>query len=139
VLAKTSRDSGHPVEAFISYALNGFVEELRDQLKVIRGQQLQVAWINYVHQQFRGKHTEARIRQRDLVLSLPSDSYVPADAVRHLTPTLAEQYAGKQQKTITRDLNSLRNMGLIKWGPEGVRALAELMSAFLPVRQNDVE
>lgn len=36
------------------------------------------------------------------------------DRIRHLTPGLAEMYAGKHDKTITRDLNALVAEGLVE-------------------------
>jgi Fic family protein len=134
VLAQTSRPP-YPVEAFVSYAVQGFVEELREQLATIRHQQLLVAWINYVHEQFRGAPTPARRRQRDLVLSLPVDRPTPTARIDRLTPDLAVQYATKQHKTVVRDVNELLRMGLIERTADGVRPLVEQLAAFLPLRK----
>ncbi|MEV4522677.1 Fic family protein [Micromonospora tulbaghiae] len=136
VLAETSRPP-YPVDRFVSYALRGFVEELREQLKVVRHQQLSVAWINYVHETFSGLGGNAAQRQRELVLALPPNTFTPVPNVRRLTPELAEQYAGKQQKTITRDVNAIVKLGLVHRGRTGIRPRIELLSAFLPIRQRD--
>ncbi|MGL5857976.1 MAG: Fic family protein [Angustibacter sp.] len=134
VLAETSRPP-YPVENFISYAVTGFCEELRSQLDYMRTAQMHVAWVNYVHEKFRGRGTQSAERQRELVLALPGTSAVPVSEVRRLTPALAEKYAGKQQKTITRDLNRLELLGLIRRSARGgVRARHERMAAFLPLR-----
>lgn len=136
VLAETSRPP-YPVERFVSYALVGFVEELREQLNIIRQQQFSVAWINYVHEVHHRSSSPTTARQRELVLSLPAGRYTATSTIRRLTPMLAELYAGKQQKTVTRDLNVLETAGLIEWTDAGVRPRVETMAAFLPLRQID--
>ncbi|HET8662053.1 MAG TPA: Fic family protein [Micromonosporaceae bacterium] len=136
ILAETSRPP-YSVERFVSYAIAGFVEELREQLNIIRQQQFSVAWINYVHEVHHRSSSPTTARQRELVLSLPPGRYTATSAIRHLTPLLAELYAGKQQKTVTRDLNVLETAGLIEWTDVGVRPRVETMAAFLPLRQID--
>lgn len=134
VLSETSREP-YPAHSFVSYALLGFVEELREQLKVLRGQQLGVAWVNYVHEVFINLRGKTSQRQRDLVLALPPGAFTPVSRIRHLTPELAEQYAGKQKKTITRDINAIVKLGLVQRGKTGIRPRIEVLSAFLPIRQ----
>jgi cell filamentation protein, protein adenylyltransferase len=134
VLAQTSRPP-YPVEVFVAYAVQGFVEELREQLATIRYQQLLVAWVNYVHEQFDGAPTPARRRQRDLVLSLPFDRPTPTARIARLTPDLAVQYATKQHKTVVRDVNELLRMNLVERTASGVRPLIEQLAAFLPLRR----
>jgi Fic family protein len=136
VLRETSRREPYNVEAFVTYALDGFVEELREQLNKIREHQMSVAWINHVHQVFRPRSGGSAQRQRELVLSLPPGEAVPPSAIRRLTPSLAVQYANKQQKTVTRDLNVLQDLGLIERMETGrVRTRIETMAAFLPLRR----
>src|SRR3989442_1040974 len=47
---KAASDSGGDVIPFIEYAVTGFVEGLREQLKIIRYQQWDMVWRNYVHE-----------------------------------------------------------------------------------------
>jgi len=122
--------SGGDLIPFLDYAAEGFVGELQ-QLDAVHELILQAAWINYVHTTFTGSTLTAR-RQRDLVLALPADKFVPRADLRTLTPQLAEAYATKKGKTVTRDLNALDKRGLIERGPQGVRARRELMLSFLP-------
>lgn len=133
VLAQTSRPP-YPVEAFVSYAVRGFVEELREQLATIWHEQLLVTWVNFVHERFQGAPTPARRRQRDLVLSLPVDQLTPAASIARLTPDLAVQYATKQHKTVVRDVNELVRMELVDRSRAGIRPLVEQLAAFLPLR-----
>jgi hypothetical protein len=57
---------------------------------------------------------------------------VPRSRITTLTPELATLYAGKQAKTVTRDINALAKLGLIERGPAGIRARAEMMLGFVP-------
>lgn len=126
----------YPVEQFISYALRGFVEELREQLKYIKDQQIMVSWINYVHERLRGQSKPSH-RQRNLLLSLPLDSATDISKLRRLTPEIAEGYAGKDQKTITRDINSLVDLDLVIKEGSTIRPNVSLIVAFMPLRGSE--
>jgi len=132
VLARTSRGK-FPAEEFVEYALQGLVDELREQIDEVRRQQLQVTWENFIHDVFRDKDTAAKRRQKYLMLDLP-DTFYPIVKIRDVSTRVAVAYAGKQQKTITRDLNELAKMELIKRTRREVRPHRELIQAFLPVR-----
>ena len=128
--------SGGDIRGFLVYAAQGFVDQLDEQLQVVRGQYFQNAWTVYVHEHFRHEHGQTAKRQRDLVLALP-DTVVSRQKIRHLTPAIAEAYAGKGAKTISRDLNALEKLGLIVREPRGVRARKEVMLNFLPTVAGD--
>jgi Fic family protein len=128
----------YPVEAFIKYALRGFVDELREQLAVIREEQMLVTWENYVHQQFSDKDTNAPRRRKILVLDLPtSGNPIPVHKIPELTPRLALAYAGKSPKTVSRDVNALLDAELILSFGKGhnrrVLANRDKIRAFLPM------
>ena len=120
---------------FFLYALEGFVDGLRDQLRVIRDQQSQVAWANYVHGEFRDRVSPADIRRLHLVLDLSQqDEPVPLRDLRLLTPRLAVAYADKTSKTLTRDINLLEEKGLVERTAEGlIYANKNVILAFLPI------
>jgi hypothetical protein len=122
---------------FIQYAVQGFVDGLREQLQTIREQQWDVAWRSYVHNKFRDRTDPAATRQRDLVLDLSQSSKpVSPTKIPELSPRLAKAYATKSSKTLQRDLVELENaLELIKRTPEGVLAKRELILAFLPWRK----
>jgi len=124
--------SGGDLTRFLSYAIEGFVGELQQQLDNVHGWTLEAAWTNHVHSLFSEAHTITARRQRDLVLALPAEEFVPRARISTLTPQLAEGYAGKQAKTVTRDLNALSKLGLIERRPKGIRAKREIMLSLLP-------
>ena len=121
--------------SFIKYALRGFVDGLREQLKVVKSQQLDVTWENYVHDVFKGKNSEANERRRHLVFDLPNDSKpISPSKIKEISPRLAAAYSNKTSKTVLRDIMELLKLDLIEMNKEGIRAKKEKILAFLPRR-----
>jgi Fic family protein len=133
-LDKTSR-SGPPyqVEGFITYALQGLVDGLREQLKLVRESQTRITWVNYVHQKL-PSHTATEARRRDLLLDLPPDKWTRRSEIANTSVRLARAYAGTTSKTLTRDLNALSDLELISRRPGQVRPKIDVLKSFLPVR-----
>ncbi|MGH3566575.1 MAG: Fic family protein [Pseudonocardia sp.] len=132
-VASKSRD----VLGFITYSAQGYVEQLREQIGQVQAAQRKVAWINYVHQVMQSAPDgPTQKRQRTLVLSLPFDRSVKSSEIRRLTVDLAEMYAGKTEKTLTRDLNRLRELGLIHRHGGTIFSRIDLMDAFTPIAKN---
>ena len=111
---------------------------LRKQIDRVQVQQRRVVWVNYVHEVMQGTPDGGtQKRQRMVVLSLPTDRGVRRAEIRRLTPELAEMYAGKTDKTLSRDVNRLHELGLIRrqgnlWWPR-----IDLMDAFMPIARNN--
>ena len=136
-LDRASKSGGDPLP-FIEYAVQGFVDGLKSQLELIRDQQLEVAWENYIHEEFHDMDSRANVRRRHLVLDLSlQKNPVGWPEIRQISPRMAEAYANKTSRTIIRDLNFLMEMGLVKVGSKGWMANKELMLAFLPARRMD--
>lgn len=132
-LRDASRGDGS-VLPFIGYALQGFVDGLREQLATIRSQQFADRWEQYVYQQFGRTTTPARMRQRQLVLEMSkADRPLARGELRTLSPALVEMYYGKTEKTLTRDINALREMELIRRGRGGYEPNKGIVEAFWPV------
>ena len=124
------------ISDFVRYALEGFVDGLRNQLDVVRDQQIQVTWKNYVHERFRGKDTPARRRQKHVVLDMPMGPIKRAE-IRSVSDRVRDEYASKTEKTLTRDLNELLRLGLVVREGGEVAANYDLIHAFLPPRVSD--
>ena len=130
-LAKASRS--HQTVDFVTYAIQGFVDGLRGQIKEVRELQLEVAWINFVHDTMNlYPSSPTRDRQRALVLAMPSGTYVPKHELPMLTPKLAALYATKGPRTLSRDLNRLSDAGLVHGRRKGWMANHFIIEAFLP-------
>lgn len=123
--------SGGEVIPFCAYALRGFVDQLREQIAFIRSKQMKLFWQNHVHRQL-GESETGRRRQH-LVLDLSaSERPVSKSQVVDVSPRVARDYARKDEKTLSRDLDKLEQMGLIERTPEGYRARMEVVLAYLP-------
>ena len=124
--------SGGDILPFIKYAIQGFVDGLIEQIDLIQGQQIQVHWINYIHQVFTDKDSIADRRKRTLILGLSeTNNIVPLDKVRYITPKIAEIYASLSDKTISRDIDDLLSLDLIVKTKQGIRCKWESMQSFL--------
>lgn len=138
-LDRTSK-SGGEILPFIDYAIQGFLDGIRIQLSIIREQQFDVAWRNYVHESFKEMNRPSDVRCRHLILDLSEsdETPVPISKLRMISPRVAESYAGKTIKAERRDVKKLLSMNLVEVSPEGVRPKREVISAFLPRRRDDV-
>ncbi len=112
---------------FLAYAVRGFVDQLREQLGTIWRQQFEDRWEQLVYQRFGERSSEGDNRKLHLVLDV-SRAYwstgepLPRRAMLTLSPRLAAAYATKTEKTLTRDLNAVERLGLLRrqgdgWAP----------------------
>ncbi len=132
-LDRTSKTGGD-VFGFLLYALQGLVDGLNVQLQMIQREHLEVAWQSYVLEHFRDlKRSEAKTRQRDLVLDLTSvrEPKKKADMFE-VSPRMARHYAAKTIKTISRDVNALVSMDLIRRVVGGYVPNTYVMLGFKP-------
>jgi Fic family protein len=126
---------GQSTLSFLSYAIEGFIDGIREAIGMVRDQQLRVAWVNYVHERFAAMpNTNASSRQRSLVLAMPMAGVVPKADLEGLTPKLARLYANAGPRVLPRDLNKLVKLGLIRRDGRGrgYRTRSALVQAFLP-------
>ncbi|MBI2713630.1 MAG: Fic family protein [Rhizobiales bacterium] len=131
-LSEASKNGGD-LNNFFQYAVRGFVDQLRQQLRVVKYQQWELAWESYVYEKFGEKRTSTTRRQLALILALSEKNKpVARSELRRINPKVAELYAGKTSKTLSRDLNALRKRKLISVLPEGIRPNKEIILAFLP-------
>ncbi len=121
---------------FIDYAVNGFNEGLDVQLEYIHAKLIDVSWINYIHEKFKNLTSTVDLRRKHLLLDLSNSekAVAPSDAVV-LSARVARSYMDKTQKTITRDINVLVGMNLIKKANGKIVANKSIVvDKFLPSR-----
>lgn len=135
-LDNTTKKKGS-ISDFVKYASSGFVDQLKEQLDIIRLQQWDIVWRNYVHEMFKDQTSEAAVRQRRLALDLSfsTDESIRISKIPEISTRMATAYAKKTRKTMVRDINKLIDMGLMERTKEGVRAKREIILAFLPARK----
>ena len=116
---------------FVSYAVAGVIDGLRAQIAELRGLQADSAWRDLVRQAFDGRHRTSDRRRRLLLEDLTAAAApVRIGRLRHLSPRLAEAYAGKSEKTLSRDVKWLEAAGLVQRTLQGVRPRTEALTAF---------
>jgi Fic family protein len=137
---ESASSSGGEVVPFLQYALQGFVDGLKEQSQTVQGQQLVFAWQNYVHEQFQAKATKTNKRRRDLVLSMsPQRELVPIGQIKVIDPKTAAAYANLSMVTLIRDLAILKKMDLVIQEVDGYRVKIEKIQGFMPfsIQQDD--
>lgn len=121
------------VMVFIRYALDGFLDEVRAQIDVVKAENVQIHWESYVYGVFGDMpDTETRTRQRELALVMPDDRWIIAKAATDLNTRLARLYAKVGDRTPTRDLNDLTKLGLVLKDGRRYRARRSIIRAFIP-------
>src|SRR5271157_745823 len=130
-LDRSSKTEDGPVK-FFEYACEGFVDGLREQLRTIREQQLDVTWVNYVHDQFRDETpTKTVERRKYLLLDMPKE-YIAKRDITSVSSRVARAYAGKSEKSLTRDINFLLSASLLEEKDNKYRPNRNIILAFLP-------
>lgn len=131
--------SGGDVTEFLRYSVDGFLDQLREQLKLVKQYQWDTAWENYIYELFGNDKSLADKRQIKLLLGLSArNAWVEKSELKRLDVDLAAEYAMKTSRTISRDINRLAEQNLIVWQGSKVRANKSLILAFLP-RQNQID
>lgn len=121
------------VISFIRYALDGFLDELRAQIEVVKAENVQIHWESYVYEVFRDMpDTETRTRQRELALAMPEGRWITAKEATDLNTTLARLYAKMGDRTPTRDLNDLWKLELVLKDKRRYRVRRNVIQAFIP-------
>ncbi len=123
--------SGGDVLPFLEYALQGFVDGLAAQLKYIQFQQWELAWKDYVHTRLPDDSTRIK-RRRHLVLDLSAHTKpVAFDKLLEISPRIALDYANRHPRTLSRDLQKLMEMQLIRF-EDGYIANRGIVLGMLP-------
>lgn len=120
--------------AFARYSLQGFVDGLRDQLVVIRQQQLAVMWRDYVNERlaatFERASSRTAARSRSLVLAM--EGPVDRSKLTELNAEVAKLYARVSPKTLQRDILTLEELGLVTREGDTLTPNIDALLAFLP-------
>ena len=84
--------SGGDVVPFLMYAIRGFIDGLKEHLEVIKRQQLDLTWRDYIHATFRDQKSAPDLRRRRLVLDLSdTEAPVPLAKIKSISPKVANR------------------------------------------------
>lgn len=122
---------------FVEYAVQGLVDGLAEQITSIQEQQKIVLWGHLVRDLIRGDSLSAS-RKRTLARALAHiDGPVRKADIPHLTVELAEKYAGKTQKTVSRDVAELLKLKLVKPIGSQIEANWDQVLSLLPAKLSE--
>ncbi len=111
---------GGDLVPFLTYAVEGLVDQLAEQLNTIYYQHATLVFAETVRHSSLGKSHGTTERRRELAVAMAIHQRpVPTEGVRILSAELAEHYRTATSKTIMRDLHALQGAGLIEYTPEG--------------------
>jgi Fic family protein len=131
---KRASQSNGDVVPFLEYAVQGFLDGLREQVEAIQDQQWEVVWRDFVYRSFKGKPTERTSRKQKLVFAVSGHTKpLLMREIPDLTPQLARAYAQKTSKALARDVNDLVKQGLLVKEKGKIRANFEAISGFKSV------
>ena len=123
------------INGFISYAVQGFLDGLKEQLKYVFSQVIETSWESYVYETFREHkhHENITKRIRHLLLDLSKQKNpVPFKDLVTISKPVMELYRNKTTKTLSRDIHELEKLDMIEKTEQGYRAKTEKMLVLFP-------
>ena len=134
-LARASR-AENGLFGFVSYAIGGMADGIREQVEVIREHQWDVAWIDFIHRDFGEPRSVTGRRRRALAVALARrKEKVRVRDLPTFDPHLAREYATVSYRTLIRDVAALVERRLVVVDRDGVVSNRERVLAFLPWRK----
>ena len=123
------------VYQFLLYAVQGFVDLLKEQLDWVRNLQIEVTWHDYVHETLGGDSATNR-RRRHLILDLSEiKEPAPMSELSAISGRVAKDYTNVSVRTLARDVKDMISGGYLKRVKGGIVANIALIEAFLPKRR----
>lgn len=130
--------SGGDLRSFFIYALGGFIDGLKDQLQVVRKQQLDLAWRDFVHERLPDGGGKVSMRQRHLLIALSKNGPQSIPDLRRNDARVAMDYQSLSTMTVRRDAEKLVSDGLLIRHPgeygDLYQANMDLVLAFQPAK-----
>ncbi len=130
-----SSRSGGDVQQFLLYAVQGFLDGLKNQLARIREQQMDVTWRAVVFQAFKDKTSANDVRRRVLLWEISQQKEpVSVQSLLFINPAVMRHYGNISERTLQRDIEMLEAMRLVVLSADRrkIRAKREMIHGFLP-------
>lgn len=123
---------------FFTYAVQGLMDGLKEQLKDIFSLIIDISWESYVYEMFgKMKHHDATIkRRRTLILDLSKQNQpVEFEKITTLSQKTMDEYRKLTTRTLEKDLKELIKLGFVEEEDSGYRAKKEVVLTFLPLHK----
>ncbi len=123
------------VSAFITYAVRGFRDGLKETLETILESQTEQTWKNYIHDKFSHISGQKEVikRRRKLALNFPLVGEFAIDEIPKLNMETAFTYSGISEKTLVRDVEELVGLEILKRNEGKFSSNKSILNGNLPV------
>jgi Fic family protein len=117
---------------FALFAVRGLAQELKDVHFEVMIEVREIAYRDYAREKLQDK-LSAKLGKRlwEFILTLGA-STVPIKSIKQQTHPLSQLYRGLNPKTLSRDIDYLKNSGLIIEQNGNIKANLDIMGSFLP-------
>ena len=134
----SDKSRGYDLTPFIRYALRGYLDGIRGQIELVEQEQCDILWKQYTHNLFDKKpRTKATERQKKLALFINDFDEPQEVTYENLPPVLYLSYRGLTARCLSRDINQLILMNLVKRTEAGcLFARKELITHLKPISIN---
>jgi len=116
---------------FFTYAIEGFLDGLQEQLQYIQGHIVSVCWRDFIYEVFSTQHSNNTTkRRRELAIRISEQAeQVDKNSILIL---MRKEYRDRTERTLSRDLNELERLRLVKRQKDRYAANKDLILQFLP-------
>ena len=123
------------VTGFVQYSVEGFREQIKNQVARVQLFQRHIAWVSYIHESFPAStSTEKSKRLKELALNMSEEEPLAAKEMLTMNGFIKAIYIKHTPRTFKRDLDELVSMGLVeKVDPSRYRAKIQVMDGFKPL------
>lgn len=123
------------VMEFLKYSVQGFREQIKNQVAAVQIFQRDIAWRSFVDETFASEmSTEKTKRQKDLVLNLSENELLSVSGLLLKNLYVKTFYSSKSPRTLRRDLDDLVSKGLVEEVSSSLyRANTRVMDGFKPL------
>ncbi len=123
------------LSSFISYALTGLRDGLQETLQVIQDSLTKLTWKNYIYDKFSQLTGQKDVikRKRTLALNFPMDGAFLLSEIPRLNVEIAYSYAAIPEKTLSRDLDELIGLKILKKELQRYSCNKSILNGQMPV------
>jgi Fic family protein len=127
-----SRASGSrgDIIPFLGYAIQGFLDGLREQVETIQKQQWELVWRDFIYGSVKGKSDLVKERKRKLTFTISAETDPLSIGEIADLPRLAGVYPNLKSTTLRHDIDDLVRDGLLVRDKGKIRANTEAISGF---------
>lgn len=123
------------VAGFVQYSVEGFREQIKNQVAQVQAFQRHIAWVSYIHESFPSStSSEKSKRLKELALNMSEEEVLTVKEMLTQNGFIRAIYPKNSARTLKRDLDELLSKGLVEEiAPVKYRARIQIMDGFKPL------